>query len=67
MLHSPVGLPFCIDRTELARKVYDNTVQQIEILGQPFSNGEAGKGVRLLLGSDLTPYGALVVADPGYV
>ena len=31
-------------------------VQQMEIMGQPFSQGEAGQGVRLLLGSDVAPY-----------
>lgn len=38
-------------------------VQQVEIMGQPFSQGSAGQGVRLLIGSDLAPYEALVPTD----
>lgn len=35
-------------------------MQQTEIMGQPFSQGEAGQGIRLLIGADLAPFKAYV-------
>lgn len=59
-----VGLPYCLDRQELTATIHNNVISQIEKIGQPFSSGDETSGLRLLMGSDLTQYEAIVVADP---
>ena len=55
------GRSLCIDRSDFSAKIHNNIVQQIEYMGMPFSNGDAGQGVRLLLGSDITMTNAVLV------
>lgn len=57
------GRSLCIDRSDFSAKIHNNIVQQIEYMGMPFSNGDAGEGVRLLLGSDITMTNAVLVND----
>ena len=38
-------------------------VQQTEFMGVPFSQGSAGEGIRILLGSDVLPYQASMPPD----
>lgn len=59
-----VGLPYCLDRQELTATIHNNVIYQLEQLGQPFSSGDEMDGLRLLMGSDLTQFEAIVVADP---
>jgi hypothetical protein len=57
------GRSLCVDRSEFTAKIHNNIVQQIAYMGMPFSNGDAGEGVRLLLGSDITMTPAVLVND----
>jgi len=59
-----VGLSYCLDRSDLTKTIAGNVIQQIEVMGQPFSSGDETNGLRLVMGSDLTEYEAIVVADP---
>ena len=58
------GLPYCMDRDTLMAKIANNVIQQIELMGQPFSNGNETTGLRLLMGSDLTQFESIVINDP---
>lgn len=61
------GRSLCVDRSTFTANIYNNIVQQIELMGMPLSNGGAGEGVRLLLGSDITMTSAVLVnnaSDP---
>lgn len=61
------GAPFCEQRSFITAKIYNNIVEQIEHMGMPLSNGGAGEGVRLLLGSDITGIAAVLVSDTSNV
>lgn len=58
-----MALPLCRDRSTQSRQIYDNVVQQIENVGQPYSSGGSGEGLRLILGSDQTKIPAMMAAD----
>jgi len=57
------GESFCVQRRISTVRVYNNIVRQIEYMGMPLSNGDAGEGVRLLLGSDVTEINAVLVKN----
>ncbi len=57
------GGAWCLDRSTFGADIYNNIVQQIELMGMPLSNGDVGQGVRLLLGSEITLTPALLVSN----
>lgn len=57
------ALSLCRARMTQSRQIYDNIVQQIETMGQPYSSGGPGEGLRLVLGTAFTRTDALMVAD----
>lgn len=58
------GRADCLDADTKPVVIYNNLITQLELIGQPLSQGAAGEGVRLLLGTDLTGLKGKAVANP---
>lgn len=61
---TPDNRPLALSRQsyrQYTRQVHNNLAAQLELLGEPYSSGDApGEGVRLLLGSDALGIGSKV-------